>query len=144
MEFHYRFEAPLAAAADARRGAGRVYATLHAQTVRAQAVLEQSRSVWNGVVSPQSGAIVARIDDDRFLRAARCHEAGARAAFESAQAAERPGLARYLEAKRRHEAFERDRERARMRFRLALERRDEAEDAEANLVGYARRRRRAV
>jgi hypothetical protein len=144
VEFRYRFEAPLAVAAGVRRAAGRVYTTLHAQTIRAQAALDRARTVRNGVVPPQPGAIVARIDDDRFFRAARCHEAGARAAFESAQAAERPGLTRYLEAKRRHEAFERDRERAWLRFRLARERVDEAEDEEANHAGSARLRRREV
>jgi len=147
VEFHYRFEAPLAAAAGARNAAGRVYTTLHTQTVYARMAFEHVRSVCNGVAPPPPHAIVARIDDDRFFRAARRREAGARAAFELAQAAERPRLAQYLEAKRRHEAFERDRERARMRFRLALERRDEAEDAEANLLSCARflrPRRRAM
>ncbi len=138
MGFHYRFEAALAAAAFASRAAGRAYATLHAQTVRAKAALEHSRDVWNGAASPRPGALVARIDDDRFSRAARRHEAGALAALELAQASERPTLAQYLEAKRRCEAFERDRERAHMRFRLALERRDEAEGEEANLLGSSR------
>ena len=70
----------------------------------------------------------------------RRHEAGALAAFELAQERERPRLARYLEAKRRCEAFERDRERERMRFRLTLVRRDEAEIEEANLAACSQRR----
>lgn len=118
--------------------------TLHAQTMRAHRALERARSAWKGVAPPPPCAIVARIDDESFSRAAWRREADARAAFELARALERPTLATYLEAKRRHEAFERDRERARMRFRLALERRAEAENEEANLAGHARFRRRAM
>ncbi len=139
--FHYRFEVPLAAAVHASRAAGRAYATLHAQTLRAKAALEQSRNVWSSVVPPRPDALVARIDNDRFCGAARRHEAGSLAALELARARERPRLAQYLEAKRRCEAFERDRERARLRFRIALERRDEAESEEANLVSGSPRRR---